>query len=299
MHGPASMTIRHVSANTWTSHSPRPVWSLVPVCPSTFWNTRASSNKQRMSYLRPIHHLENSKLQFLLFLNSNEKNFHIFYYLCEGLGAENKLGDYFLDTGRRAHRYVTLPPLTSLDRQVENIVKTKFRFSLLHISFVFSRRMQTNSSWYAKDSLNWDSPVTNSIQSIPFWRLSFILATWIWYQPDQAMTTLTDVVLQMKTKSKSVRISVSHALNISIQIGLCVQFFSFYKVAKLLGVQPNAVTEALTSVSVVTRGETITRHNGVDAACSTREAMAKGLYSRLFDWLVQQINRHLSFGRLV
>lgn len=75
--------------------------------------------------------------------------------------------------------------------------------------------------------------------------------------------------------------------------------FSFYKVAKLLGVQPNAVTEALTSVSVVTRGETITRHNGVDAACSTREAMAKGLYSRLFDWLVQQINRHLSFGRLV
>lgn len=52
---------------------------------------------------------------------SNEKNFHIFYYLCDGLAAENKLTEYFLDSGRRAHRYVTLPPLTSLERQVEMI----------------------------------------------------------------------------------------------------------------------------------------------------------------------------------
>ena len=173
MHGPASMTIRHVSANTWTSHSPRPVWSLVPVCPSTFWNTRASFNKQRMSYLRPIHHLENSKLQFLLFrsflffLNSNEKNFHIFYYLCEGLGAENKLGDYFLDTGRRAHRYVTLPPLTSLDRQVENTVKTKFWFSLTH----FLRFFQTYADKFQLvrkgfDQLGFASDELDSIYSI-------------------------------------------------------------------------------------------------------------------------------------
>lgn len=63
--------------------------------------------------------------------------------------------------------------------------------------------------------------------------------------------------------------------------------------------EPSAVTEALTSVSVVTRGETIMRHNSLEEACTTREAMAKGLYTRLFDWLVHQINRHLSFGRLV
>lgn len=60
---------------------------------------------------------------FLSFPNRNEKNFHIFYYLCDGLAADNKLADYFLDSGRRTHRYVTLPPLTSLERQVRQVLK--------------------------------------------------------------------------------------------------------------------------------------------------------------------------------
>ena len=53
-----------------------------------------------------------------------------------------------------------------------------------------------------------------------------------------------------------------------------------WTVAKLLGVDPAAVTEALTTVNVVTRGETITRHNNLEEACATREAMAKGIYTR-------------------
>lgn len=70
-------------------------------------------------------------------------------------------------------------------------------------------------------------------------------------------------------------------------------------VGRLLGIEQSAIVAALTSVSVVTRGETIQRHSGFEEACATRDAMAKGLYARLFDWLVQQINRHLSFGRIV
>lgn len=55
--------------------------------------------------------------------------------------------------------------------------------------------------------------------------------------------------------------------------------------------------EALTSNSVMTRGETITRNNTVTEACAARDAMAKGLYGRLFDWMVNQINCLLCFNR--
>ncbi|PSN47190.1 hypothetical protein C0J52_07874 [Blattella germanica] len=54
-----------------------------------------------------------------------------------------------------------------------------------------------------------------------------------------------------------------------------------HRVSRLLGVEPSDMLEALTSNSVVTRGETITRNNTVTEACAARDAMAKGLYGRL------------------
>ena len=70
-------------------------------------------------------------------------------------------------------------------------------------------------------------------------------------------------------------------------------------VCKLLRVNASQIMDALTAVSVVTHGEIITRNNSLEEAEETRDAMAKGLYGRLFDWIVNQINRHLSFGRLI
>ncbi|EFX77076.1 hypothetical protein DAPPUDRAFT_305891 [Daphnia pulex] len=182
---------------------------------------------------------------------ANEKNFHIFYYLCDGLAADNKLADYFLDSGRRTHRYVTLPPLTSLERQ---IYAEKFQ----------SVRKGFDQLGFASDELDAIYSVMAAV--IHIGDLDLV--------PAGPGTDNTD------------RCKIANLPQANI-------------VAKLLGVEPQAVIEALTSVSVVTRGETITRHNDLDAACATREAMAKGLYARLFDWVVQQINRHLSFGRLV
>ena len=72
---------------------------------------------------------------------------------------------------------------------------------------------------------------------------------------------------------------------------------SMYPVSKLLGVEACDLLEALTSNSVVTRGETITRNNTVPEAEAARDAMSKGLYGRLFDWIVNQINRLLSLNR--
>lgn len=68
-------------------------------------------------------------------------------------------------------------------------------------------------------------------------------------------------------------------------------------VSRLLGVEPSDMLEALTSNSVVTRGETITKNNTVSEACAARDAMAKGLYGRLFDWMVNQINCLLTFNK--
>lgn len=75
------------------------------------------------------------------------------------------------------------------------------------------------------------------------------------------------------------------------------QQFILVSVSQLLGVQENDLLDALTSNSVVTRGETITRNNTVAEACGACDAMAKGLYGRLFDWMVNQINSLLSFCR--
>lgn len=71
-----------------------------------------------------------------------------------------------------------------------------------------------------------------------------------------------------------------------------------FSVAKLLGIQQNDLVEALTLNSVMTRGETITRNNTVAEARAARDAMAKGLYGRLFDWMVNQINCLLCFSSL-
>lgn len=69
------------------------------------------------------------------------------------------------------------------------------------------------------------------------------------------------------------------------------------RVSKLLGVETSDLLEALTTNSVVTKGEIITRNNTVEEAVIARNAMAKGLYGRLFDWMVNQINTLLVFNR--
>eukprot|EP00049_Salpingoeca_infusionum_P006208 m.103121 g.103121 ORF g.103121 m.103121 type:complete len:1657 (-) comp13230_c0_seq2:410-5380(-) len=62
----------------------------------------------------------------------------------------------------------------------------------------------------------------------------------------------------------------------------------------LLGLDQQALNDALTSTVTVTRGETIRRRHSLRAASDCRNTLAKEVYSRLFEWIVTQINEQLS-----
>ncbi|GAB1869950.1 non-specific serine/threonine protein kinase [Camponotus japonicus] len=176
-----------------------------------------------------------------------ERNFHIFYYMYDGLEADNRLSEFYLDpTLRKYHRYLTHYSHTS-QTHIDKFQQLKMGFKVLGFH---------------------DSEVDTVYQ---------VLAA-ILHLGD---IEFAEVASQDNTDNKS----------------RVIDPIPLHRVSKLLGVEQNDLLEALTSNSVMTRGETITRNNTVAEARAARDAMAKGLYGRLFDWMVNQINCLLCFSR--
>ncbi|XP_069183192.1 myosin-IIIb [Procambarus clarkii] len=180
-----------------------------------------------------------------------EQNFHIFYYLHDGLEAEDKLLQYCLDKGQRAkHRYLS----------GANWSKSRTKTN--------KRKIQQVVEGFK--SLGFRDDELDSV-----------------YRILASIINLGDVdFYQTIDKDNMEQAAVKNVEQIKI-------------VSELLGIEPADLTEALTSNSVVTKGEIITRNNTVEEAVSTRDAMAKAMYGRLFDWVVNNINRLLSFCRIV
>ncbi|XP_043279614.1 myosin-IIIb-like isoform X2 [Venturia canescens] len=176
-----------------------------------------------------------------------ERNFHVFYYMYDGLEADNRLEEFHLDSSlRKRHRYLADHSHTS-QTHIDKFHQLKTGFKVLGFQ---------------------DSEV-----DIVYSVLAAILHL--------GDIEFGEVTSEDNTDNKSTLIDEAPLIRVS----------------NLLGVEKDDLLEALTSNSVVTRGETITRNNTVEEACAARDAMAKGLYGRLFDWMVNQINCLLSFNR--
>lgn len=178
---------------------------------------------------------------------TNEGNFHIFYYLYDGLEHENQLYGYYLDPMyREQHRYLSKIK-NSTQLNVERWKQLKACFKVLGF--------RNNEI----DMVNRLIAAILNLGDIDFGEC--------------------DADDNTDTKARIVDVAPMH------------------RVSKLLGVEATNLLDALTSNSVVTRGETIMRNNSVIEAIAARDAMAKGLYGRLFDWMVNQINALLQFNR--
>ncbi|KAJ9553939.1 hypothetical protein OSB04_017984 [Centaurea solstitialis] len=68
-------------------------------------------------------------------------------------------------------------------------------------------------------------------------------------------------------------------------------------VAKLLGCEPEQLKLALSTRKMTVRREHIVQKLTLTQASDSRDALAKSIYSGLFDWLVDQINKSLSAGK--
>ncbi|XP_044306100.1 unconventional myosin-VIIa isoform X2 [Varanus komodoensis] len=65
---------------------------------------------------------------------------------------------------------------------------------------------------------------------------------------------------------------------------------SLITAASLLEVDPQDLMNCLTSRTIITRGETVSTPLSMDQALDVRDAFVKGIYGRLFVWIVEKIN---------
>ncbi|CAD6208851.1 GSCOCG00010680001-RA-CDS [Cotesia congregata] len=198
-----------------------------------------------------VYLLEQSRV---IFQSNGESNFHIFYYIIQGLNAQEKLSEYHLSS-QNLYKYLTC------NENVENA----------QLIFV-DKFNQINKSFKV---IGFHEDQVNTVYRV----LAVILNLGNIEFKEQDSEDNND---DNDDNNNKCTVADIEPLN---------------NVADLLGVESQDLLETFTSISVVTHGETIVRNNTINEAQTIRDGMAKGLYGRLFDWIVNQINDCISFNR--
>ncbi len=176
--------------------------------------------------------------QLISFCLRGERNFHIFYYMFDGLESDSQKRKYHLSHD------IQFKYLSDVDTSLSGINCNKF---------------QTINNCF--ETIGFKSQEVNSIYSL----LAGILHL-------GNLTFLQDEGVHNDGKC---HVSNKHSLNI---------------ISQLLGVDEKELQIALTECYIVTAGETLTRSNSMQECHSARDSMSKGLYGRLFSWIVNKIN---------